>query len=100
MRFLDFFKKRQVSLTDEEKKWNKMWDLWSDEQAATPYAQLMTYQSEVNNGGHHQYFTNVENTSDLPNEISVLETILPRKHAYIRPIWFLKEKMMNLPKAF
>ena len=40
----------------------------------------MTYQSEINNGGHDQYFTNVENISDLQNEISVLETILPVIH--------------------
>lgn len=42
----------------------------------SPYAELMTYQSEINNGGHDQYFTNVENTSDLNKEISALEQIL------------------------
>ena len=75
-----FFKKKQVKLTDEQKKWNKMWELWSEEKADSPYAQLMTYQSEVNNGGHYQYFDNVENPSDLQNEISILETILTAKH--------------------
>ena len=74
------FKKKQGKLTEEQQKWNKMWDLWSEEKADSPYAQLMTYQSEVNNGGHHQYFTNVENTADLQNEMSVLEMILPVKH--------------------
>ena len=39
----------------------------------------MTYQSEVNNGGHDQYFTNVENTGDLQEELSVLKTILSKK---------------------
>ena len=57
-----------------------MWELWSEEKAVVPYAQLMTYQSEVINGGHDQYFTNVENTSDLQKEISILDTILPIKH--------------------
>ena len=80
MGLLGIFKKKQVELTNEQRKWNKMWDLWSEEKADAPYAQLMTYQSEVNNGGHGQYFTNVENTSDLQKEISVLETILPAKH--------------------
>ena len=75
-----FFKKKQAKLTDEHQKWNKMWDLWSEEKADSPYAQLMTYQSEVNNGGHHQYFSNIENTSDLQNEMSILETILTVKH--------------------
>ena len=57
-----------------------MWDLWGEEKARAPYAQLMTYQSEVNNGGHHQYFTNVANTSNLQQEMSALETVLPKKH--------------------
>ena len=80
MGLFDIFKKKQVELTEEQRKWNKMWELWAEKKAEAPYAQLMTYQSEVNNGGHDQYFTNVENTSDLQNEISVLETILPVKH--------------------
>ena len=80
MGLFTFLKKKQTKLTDEQQKWNKMWDLWGEEKAESPYAQLMTYQSEVNNGGHHQYFTNVENTSDLRNEISILETILTAKH--------------------
>ena len=80
MGLFDIFKKKQVELTEEQRKWNKMWELWAEKKAEAPYSQLMTYQSEVNNGGHDQYFTNVENTSDLQNEISVLETILPVKH--------------------
>ena len=80
MGLFDIFKKKQIELTEEQRKWNKMWELWVEKKAEAPYAQLMTYQSEVNNGGHDQYFTNVENTSDLQKEISVLETILPVKY--------------------
>ena len=80
MGLFNFFKKKKVKLTEEQCKWNKMWDLWAEEKAQSPYAQLMTYQSEINNGGHDQYFTNVENTADLQNEMSVLEMILPVKH--------------------
>ena len=53
-----------------------MWEMWTEEKVDSPYAELMTYQSEINNGGHDQYFTNVENTSDLNKEISALEQIL------------------------
>ena len=53
-----------------------MWELWTEEKVDSPYAELMTYQSEINNGGHDQYFTNVENISDLNKEISALEQIL------------------------
>mgnify|MGYP003559179126 CR=1 FL=1 len=80
MGLFDIFKKRKVELTEAQRKWNKMWELWSDEKTDSPYAQLMTYQSEVNNGGHDQYFTNIENTSDLQKEITVLATILSQKH--------------------
>ena len=53
-----------------------MWDLWVEGEVDSPYAELMEYQSQVNNGGHYQYFTNVENTGDLSKEISALEQIL------------------------
>ena len=56
-----------------------MWDLWAEGEAISPYAELMTYQGEINNGGHDQYFTNVENTGDLQKEMSALEKILPPK---------------------
>ena len=76
MGLFDFLKKKEVQLTDEQKKWNKMWELWSEGEADSPYAELMTYQSEINNGGHDQYFFNVGNTGDLQKEMSVLETVL------------------------
>lgn len=71
-----FFKKRKRELSHEQKKWNKMWELWAENRADTPYAEVMTYQSEVNNGGHDQYFLNVEQTGDLQAEISILENVL------------------------
>lgn len=88
MGLFDVFKKKEVELTKEELQWNKMWDLWTEEKAESPYAELMTYQSEVNNGGHDQYFLNVENTGNLEKEMSVLEQILSAR---------LKE---NLKKAY
>ena len=74
-----FLKKKKVELTEEQQKWNKMWELWAEGEAISPYAELMTYQSEINNGGHDQYLTNVENTGDLPKEMSALANILPQK---------------------
>ena len=76
MSFFDLFKKKKKEQPIEELKWNKMWDLWAEEKASSPYAELMTYESEINNGGHMQFFDNVSNTSDLPQVISVLYTIL------------------------
>ena len=79
MWLFDIFKKKKFELTQEQLKWNKMWDLWTDGKAESPYAELMTYQSEINNGGHSQYFCNVENNDNLSKEMSALENILSDK---------------------
>ena len=79
MGFFDLFKAKNTDLTEEQRKWNKMWDMWVEGQVDSPYAELMTYQSEINNGGHDQYFTNVENTGDLQKEIMVLRNVLSPK---------------------
>ena len=66
-------------LTEADLKWNKLWDLWVAGQVESPYAELMTYDSEVNNGGHDQYFENVANCGDLQTEMAALETILSER---------------------
>ena len=91
MGLFDFLKKKEVQLTDEQKKWNKMWELWTEGEADSPYAELMTYQSEINNGGHDQYFLNVGNTGDLQKEMSVLESVLSAK---------LKNNLQKAYKAY
>ena len=91
MGVFSFFKKSKVELTDEQKKWNKMWDLWVEGRADSPYAELMTYQSEVGNGGHDQYFFNIENIGDLQKEMAVLDTVLPTK---------LRENLQNAYGAY
>lgn len=79
MKFSHFFRKLKSTLTGQQLRWNKMWELWAEGNAESPYAELMTYQSEINNGGHDQYFTNVENTGDLQQELSALAQVLPAK---------------------
>ena len=76
MGLFDFLKKKKTELTEHEKAGNNLWNLWSEGLVESPYAELMTYQSEINNGGQGQYFTNIENTGDLQKEMSVLETAL------------------------
>ncbi|MDD4700151.1 MAG: DUF4375 domain-containing protein [Oscillospiraceae bacterium] len=77
MGLFDWLKRiKKVELTEEDPKWNKMWALWAENRIGSPYAELMTYQSEINNGGHSQYFCNTENTGDLQKEMSTLERIL------------------------
>lgn len=85
MGLFGFFKKKKIELTEEQLKWNKMWELWAQGKVDSPYAELMTYQGEINNGGHYQYFTNVENTGNISKEISALQTILPENLKKILP---------------
>ncbi len=73
MKLFDIFNKKNDKLTEEQLKWNKMWELWTEEKIESPCKELMTYQSEINNGGHSQYFSN---TDDCKNELSALERIL------------------------
>ena len=79
MGLLDIFKKNKVKLTEEQLKRNMMWELWTEEKVESPYAELMTYQSEINNGGHVQYFLNIDNHGNVEKEISALKTILSKK---------------------
>ena len=91
MSFFDLFKRKKNEQPIEELQWNKMWDLWAEEEAASPYAELMTYESEINNGGHMQFFDNVSNTDDLPQTISILYTVLDG---------ILKQNLENAYRAY
>ena len=62
---------------DAERKWNLMWDMWVAGEAKSPYAELMEYESEVNNGGHSQYFFNIANCGYLGEEVEKLLAVLP-----------------------
>lgn len=78
----DIFRRKKNKNTKEviseaDNKWNRMWDLWAEGEIESPYNELMTYQSEVNNGGHHQYFLNTENNGDARKDIEASCTILP-----------------------
>ncbi len=56
MGILNFIQRNKIELSDDQKKEEKMWALWEEDLVESPYAELMTYQSEINNGGHSQYF--------------------------------------------
>ena len=54
-----------------------MWELWAQGKVISPYLELMNYLSEVNNGGHSQYFFNTANCGDVAAEVAVLLSVLP-----------------------
>ena len=76
MGIFDIFKKKKAALTTDQKL-NKMWDLWAINKLDLPCAKLMKYESEVNNGGHSQYFYNVANCGDLAVEVEAVLSMLP-----------------------
>lgn len=67
------------NLSKEDLQWNKMWDLWVEEQLESPYEELMNYYNEINNGGHLQFFDNVSNNHNLESYANNLLTILPKE---------------------
>lgn len=84
MGLFSFFKKKsapkieaEISLPPESTKWDIMWDMWTDGKSASPYGELMTYQSEINNGGHSQFFFNVDNTDDVDKVVKSVLSVLP-----------------------
>ena len=54
-----------------------MWELWAEDKLDLPCAKLMKYESEVNNGGHSQYFFNIANCGDLTEEVEAVLSMLP-----------------------
>ena len=76
MGIFDLFKRKKETLTTEEKL-DRMWELWEIGDLKAPCAKLMTYESEVNNGGHSQYFFNIANSGDLAAEVEAVLSMLP-----------------------
>ncbi len=79
MGLFDVFKKKKPQLTEEQLKWNKMWELWTQEKVESPYAELMNYSGDVNSGGHGYYFECLDFEGDLKKDLSELEKILSHK---------------------
>ena len=77
MSIFDLFKRKKETLTTEEKL-DRMWELWEIGDLKDPYAKLMTYESEVDNGGHSQYFYNIANSGDLAAEVEAVLSMLPK----------------------
>ena len=80
-----------MGTTNEQDKLTKLWELWEAEKIDSPLAELMTYQAEINNGGHDQYFLNVGNKGSLSEEMAALESVLSAK---------LKRNLKKAHKAY
>ena len=65
---------------EDAERYNRMWDRWAEGKIGSPIAELMTYQAEVNNGGHYQFFHNMNVRSVLQKTLAELNKILPANH--------------------
>ena len=79
MGLFDIFKKKKVELTEEQLKWNKMWELWTQEKVESPYSELLNYSGDVNSGGHDYFFECLEFEGDVEKDMSALVQILSYK---------------------
>ena len=61
----------------QAENWNKMWDMWSENKLPLPLSELLTYDSEVNNGGHYQYFDSLGYISDVKKSVAIVKKLLP-----------------------
>lgn len=77
MGLFDIFKKKKEKPLTAEERWNRTWELWEMGDLQSPLENLLTYESEVNNGGHSQYFFNVANGGDLASEVEAVLSVLP-----------------------
>ncbi len=62
---------------DPNDQWNRMWSMWADGKIESPYYELMSYHSEINNGGHYQFFSNTDNIENSEAVVETLCGILP-----------------------
>ena len=82
-----FKRKKQPELTEAQKKWNKLWDMYgSGELVEIDYNTfvLCEYESGVNGEGHSGWFFNKDNSEGkdaINKSLSALEEILPT-HLY------------------
>lgn len=63
-----------------QRQWDYMWQLWTECRLPSPYQELLTYDAEVQDGGHLQYFINAEiRKFNMFSIMSALKEVLPEK---------------------
>ena len=81
---MGFFKKlfQKKSDGDGNDKWNAMWELWEAGEIPSPYNELLTYDSDLQNGGHLQFFLNrALRRENIFAVMAALRETLPAGHA-------------------
>lgn len=76
MGLFNIFKKKEP-LTEEQMKLDYLWEMWRQEQVSAPYNALMTYDNEMNNGGHTRFFLNIAYWGSVEKAVNNLCENLP-----------------------
>ncbi len=76
MGLFDIFKKKEMK-TEEEMKLDFLWEMWRQEQVDEPYNTLMTYDNELNNGGHTRFFLNIAYWGNVEKAVNNICKNLP-----------------------
>ena len=67
---------------DGEDQWNLMWQMWENGEIDSPYNELLTYDSEMQEGGHLQFFLNrALRRENIFSVMAALRETLPAGHA-------------------
>ena len=67
---------------DGNDKWNAMWELWEQGEIPSPYNEMRTYDSEMQSGGHLQFFINrALRQENIFAVMAALRETLPAGHA-------------------
>ena len=76
MGLFDIFKKKEP-MTDEQLKWEYLWEKWRLEEVPEPYNTIMTYYKEIKKEGHTRFFLNIAFCGEVEKAVEKIGSLLP-----------------------
>ena len=76
MGLFDIFKKKEP-MTDEQLKWEYLWERWRLEEVPEPYNTIMTYYKEIKKEGHTRFFLNIAFCGEVQKAVDKIGALLP-----------------------
>ena len=76
MGLFDIFKKKEP-ITDEQLKWEYIWEKWRLEEVPEPYNTIMTYYKEIKKEGHTRFFLNIAFCGEVEKAVEKIGSLLP-----------------------
>ena len=76
MGLFDIFKKKEP-MTDEQLKWEYLWEQWRLEEVPEPYNTIMTYYKEIKKEGHTRFFINIAFCGEVQKAVDKIGALLP-----------------------